>query len=86
MSENMVSNCPLCGAHGLHAMGNEKDGYVQQCLNCGYTSTPNYFGTKETNENFKKLPDDVKSWSIEKDNKIWLCRIRATQVIRMHIT
>ena len=44
-SQNIVSNCPLCEAHGLHVMG-EDDNIIQQCLNCGYTSTPQYYGTK----------------------------------------
>ena len=70
-SQNIVSNCPLCEAHGLHVMG-EDDNIIQQCLNCGYTSTPQYYGTKETNEQFKLLPEDIQDWSIEKNNKIWL--------------
>ena len=29
-------------------------------------------GLKETNEQFKLLPEDIQDWSIEKNNKIWL--------------
>ena len=68
---NIVSNCPLCEAHGLHVMG-EADAQIMQCLNCGYTSTSTYFGTKQKCKAFQKLPDDIKEWSIEKDSKIWL--------------
>jgi len=67
----IVSNCPLCEAHGCHVMG-EADACIMQCLNCGYTSTPMYFGTKKGCKAFQSLPDDIKEWSIENDNKIWL--------------
>ena len=68
---NLVSNCLLCDAHGLHVMG-EPGKFIMQCLNCGYTSTPNFFGTKETNEKFKALPEDIKEWAKETPERIWL--------------
>ena len=71
MSGNIVSNCPLCEAHGLHVMG-EAGQEIMQCLNCGYTSTPNYFGTKETCQAYKDLPEETKKWAIENGDRIWL--------------
>ena len=68
---NIVSNCPLCEAHGLHVMG-ELEARIMQCLNCGYTSTPIYSGTKETCEKFKELPEDIQNWAKESGNRIWL--------------
>ena len=68
---NLVSNCPLCEAHGLHVMG-ELEERIMQCLNCGYTSTPIYSGTKETSEKFKELPEDIQKWAKESGDRIWL--------------
>jgi len=68
---NIVSNCPLCDAHGLHVVDMMED-KITQCLNCGYVSSNKYIGTKATNEEFKKLSEEMQSWSKEEDNRIWI--------------
>ena len=48
-SMQIILDCPLCDAHGLHVIG--KNQYeTRQCLNCGYASSAKYVGTRETNE------------------------------------
>ena len=69
--KDLISNCFLCEEHSLHVAGVEK-AQVMQCINCGYVSSTKYIGTKETNEEFQKLTDDMKRWSIEKNNRIWI--------------
>ena len=67
----IVSNCLLCEEHSLHVI--EEDGIgTQQCINCGYATTSNFIGTKEDNESFKKLPEEMKSWSKESNDRIWI--------------
>ena len=43
-----------------------------QCINCGYTTSTKFNGTKETNEEFQKLGEDMKNWAVEKNGKIWI--------------
>jgi len=69
--KDLVSNCFLCGEHSLHVAGTE-EAQVMQCINCGYTTSTKFTGTKETNEEFQKLGEDMKNWSIEKQGKIWI--------------
>jgi len=69
--KDLISNCFLCGEHSLHVAGTE-EAQVMQCINCGYTTTTKFTGTKETNEEFKKLGEDMKNWAIEKNGKIWI--------------
>ena len=69
--KDLVSNCFLCGEHSLHVAGTE-DAQVMQCINCGYTTTSRFTGTKKTNEEFQKLGEDMKKWAIEKNGKIWI--------------
>ena len=67
----IVSNCPLCEEHSLHVI--EEDGIgTQQCINCGYATTSNFIGTKEDNEAFKTLPEEMQSWSKESNDRIWI--------------
>tara|TARA_R100000008_G_C3551427_1_gene150626 strand:+ start:100 stop:570 length:471 start_codon:yes stop_codon:yes gene_type:complete len=72
MSMNkIVSNCPLCEERALHVI--EQDGIgTQQCINCGYATTSNFIGTKEENENFKKLTDEMQSWAKEANGRVWI--------------
>ena len=68
---NIVSNCKLCEQHSLHVI--EENGLkLLQCINCGYTSTDKFLGTRDDNEEFSKLSEDMMNWSIEKDNRIWI--------------
>jgi Zn ribbon nucleic-acid-binding protein len=69
--KKLVSNCPLCEEHSLHVIG-EGDVQMQQCINCGYVSSPKFIGTKEDNEEYKKLPSDMKKWSKECNDRIWI--------------
>ena len=66
----IISNCPLCEERGLHVMGEEKE--LMQCINCGYASASKYLGTKEDNEEYQKLTDEMKEWSVERNGRIWI--------------
>ncbi len=68
---SIISNCPLCEEHSLHVVG-EGEAQIHQCINCGYVSSPKYVGTKETNEEYQKLTDDMKKWAIEENGRIWI--------------
>ena len=52
--KDLISNCFLCEEKALHVAGTEES-QVMQCINCGYTTTTKFTGTKETNEEFQKL-------------------------------
>ena len=69
--KDLISNCFLCGEKSLHVAGTE-DAQVMQCINCGYTTTTKFTGTKETNEEFQKLGEDMKNWAVEENGKIWI--------------
>ena len=69
--KDLISNCFLCGERALHVTGTE-EAQVMQCINCGYTTSTKFNGTKETNEEFQKLGEDMKNWAIEKNGKIWI--------------
>jgi len=67
----LISNCSLCEEHALHVI--EEDGIgTQQCISCGYASTSKFIGTKEDNEMYKTLPEEMQSWSKESNNRIWI--------------
>ena len=67
---NIISNCMLCEEHSLHVM-NQNELKLMQCIHCGYASTDKFLGTKEDNEEYQKLTDDMKEWSIETGGRIW---------------
>jgi len=77
--KDLVSNCFLCGEKALHIAGTE-EAQVMQCINCGYTTTSKFTGTKETNEEFQKLGEDMKNWAVEKNDNIWIPSIIALPV------
>ena len=68
----IISNCPLCETHALHIFGDDADTQMQQCIHCGYVSSPKFMGTKEDNEEYKKLEPDMKSWTKENNGRIWI--------------
>lgn len=68
---NIVSNCPLCEAHSLHVI-EQDESKLMQCINCGYTSSDKFLGTKEDNEEYKKLSEDMKNWAVEHNGRIWI--------------
>ena len=69
---NIVSNCPLCEEKGLHVIGDEGTMQTQQCINCGYASSDKFRGTKEDNEMYKTLPEEMQSWSKEANGNVWI--------------
>ena len=67
----IISNCILCNEKSLHVI--EEDGIgTQQCISCGYATTSRFMGTKEDNETFKTLPEEMQSWSKEAGDRIWI--------------
>ena len=69
--KDIIGNCPLCEERALHVPGTE-DAQVMQFINCGYTTSTKFTGTKETNEEFQKLGEDMKNWAVEKNGKVWI--------------
>ena len=69
--KDLISNCFLCEEKALHVAGTE-DAQVMQCINCGYTTSTKFSGTKETNEEFQKLGEDMKNWAKEENGYIWI--------------
>ncbi len=69
--KDLISNCFLCGEKSLHVAGTE-EAQVMQCINCGYTTSTKFRGTKETNEDFQKLGEDMKNWAKEENGYIWI--------------
>ena len=69
--KDLISNCFLCGEKALHVAGTE-EAQVMQCINCGYTTSTKFNGTKETNEEFQKLGEDMKNWAKEENGHIWI--------------
>lgn len=68
---NIISNCPLCEAHSLHLVG-ERESQMMQCISCGYVSTDKFIGTKEDNEEYNKLSDEMKDWTKESEGRMWI--------------
>ena len=67
----IISNCPLCEEHSLHII--EEGGIgTQQCINCGMATTSKFIGTKEDNDAYKTLPEEMQSWSKEANGKVWI--------------
>jgi hypothetical protein len=69
--KDIVSNCLLCEEHSLHVMGKE-EAQIMQCISCGYVTSTKYIGPKETNEEYKKLQEEMKNWAVEKNDRIWI--------------
>ena len=69
--KDLISNCFLCEEKALHVAGTEES-QVMQCINCGYTTTTKFTGTKETNEEFQKFGEDMQKWAVESNGKIWI--------------
>ena len=67
----IISNCPLCKERALHVIEQDDIG-TQQCISCGYGTTSRFIGTKEDNEVFKTLPEEMQSWSKEANDRIWI--------------
>ena len=70
MSNDIISNCMLCGEHGLHLIG-EGETQMSQCLNCGYMSTEQLKGI-DNNEFFEKMGEGIKDWAKYTEDRIWI--------------
>ena len=68
----IISNCPLCEEQSLHIIGDAGTMETQQCINCGYATSTKFIGTKETNEMYKTLPEEMQSWSKEANGRVWI--------------
>ena len=68
---NIISTCPLCEEKALHVIG-DKDAKIQQCISCGYVTNSSYKGKKDTCNAWKTLTPDMKKWSKEALNHIWI--------------
>tara|TARA_R100000664_G_C2734775_1_gene124491 strand:- start:564 stop:1022 length:459 start_codon:yes stop_codon:yes gene_type:complete len=77
--KDLVSNCFLCEEKALHVAGTE-EARVMQCINCGYTTSTKYLGTKETNDEFQKLGEDMKNWAKEENGYIWIPSVMALPI------
>ena len=75
----ILASCVLCDERALHVLG-EGESQTQQCISCGYVSSERYKGTKEENEEYKKLTEDMKSWAVEKNDRIWIPTIMTLPV------
>ena len=60
--KNIITNCPLCEEHSLHLIG-KNESQLMQCVWCGYVSSTKFIGTKEENEEYKKLTKEMQGWS-----------------------
>ena len=69
--KDIIGNCPLCEERALHVAGTE-DAQVMQCINCGYTTSTKFRGTRKDNEEFQKLGEDMKNWAKEENGHIWI--------------
>tara|TARA_B100000902_G_scaffold397271_1_gene460518 strand:+ start:1617 stop:2063 length:447 start_codon:yes stop_codon:yes gene_type:complete len=69
--KDLIGNCFLCEEKALHVAGTE-EAQVMQCINCGYVTSTKYIGTKETNEEFQKLGEDMKKWAKEEHGRVWI--------------
>ena len=70
----IISNCHLCEEKSLHVVG-EEGAKVQQCINCGYASSDKYKlngKNKEYHSDWKNLTEEMKAWSISKNDRLWL--------------
>lgn len=69
--EDIISNCALCEERSLHVIG-KNEAQILQCVWCGYVSSSKFKGTKEENEEYKKLTDEMKSWAKEAIGRVWI--------------
>ena len=66
----LVIDCPLCEYHELQVSNTEEN--LQQCINCGYSTSEIYGGNTKTNKAFSELDDDMKEWAREINGYIWI--------------
>jgi|TARA_R110001583_G_scaffold18703_3_gene74121 hypothetical protein len=82
----IISNCSLCEERSLHVIG-EGEIQTQQCINCGYVTseklTLNGKSLEEHTE-YLKLTDDMKSWLVVKNDRIWLPTLMILPIGMLH--
>ena len=72
---NIISDCPICGEHSLHILGENEKHQTQQCINCGYVTAKKFKldgKKKELHKEYRKLTDDMKRWSKVENDSIWI--------------
>ena len=69
----ILTNCSLCKEKELRVMG-DKNVRTSQCLSCGFASSDKFKfeGSKEDNDAYNALNDDMKGWAKEDNNRIWI--------------
>ena len=67
----IISNCSLCEEHSLHVIEHDET-TLMQCLYCGYATSDKFVGDKVINNEYKKLTEEMQSWAIEHDKRIWI--------------
>ena len=86
----IVSNCPLCGERALHVLQDLNKGLDnQQCINCGYVTSTTFKlneKPKEENDKYKTLTDEMKSWSKEANDRVWIPTIMTLPVGMLYPT
>ena len=68
--KRLVLDCPLCEHHELQISNTQEN--LQQCINCGYSTSEEFGGSRSTNEAFSKLDEDMKEWAKEINGYIWI--------------
>lgn len=68
----IISNCKLCGDNALHVIGEEGSMQTQQCISCGYASSDKFKGKMEENKVFDTLPEEMRGWAIQGDDRVWI--------------
>lgn len=73
MNENfkVVLNCSLCNEKELQVI-TDNNTTLMQCIGCGYSTSDNLRGDKESNEEFNQMDDQIKSWSVKENDQIWI--------------
>tara|TARA_Y100000592_G_C5467357_1_gene317447 strand:- start:892 stop:1383 length:492 start_codon:yes stop_codon:yes gene_type:complete len=67
----LIVDCPICGEHSHHIIG-EEGSRTYQCLNCGYASSDNFSGKKEEHPQYKTLTAEMKEWSVQADERWYI--------------
>ena len=74
-NNKIIGSCPLCEERALHVFG-EGEGETQQCISCGYVTSTRYKlqdnQEKSDNKLFQELTEQMKEWSVVKNNRIWI--------------
>ena len=64
-------DCPLCGEKELQVLNPTPSTQLMQCIACGYSTSTDLKGDKETNERFQGFDEQMKKWAVEKNGHVW---------------